>query len=146
MKYEIQEKKTRNSCIRLLNPNTWEGNMLIRWVVVRTTFVQQCFEIFFFFLEQKGTSSCKKMAIFPFNHLILLKNTNIRWFMNNSFFLKIRKQNLIKVIFSIVRFELFYSHTKLGFDHVMKVWKDISHIIFLLEKKNLRHMSTIINK
>ena len=66
--------------------------------------------------------------------------------MNNSCFLKIRKQNLIKVIFSIVIFELFYSHTKLGFDHVMKVWKDISHIRFLLEKKNLRHMSTIINK
>lgn len=66
--------------------------------------------------------------------------------MNNSFFRKIKGQNLIKVVSGIIKLELHYICTKLSLDHVMKVWKDNAHIRFLLKKKDLRHTNTIINK
>ena len=66
--------------------------------------------------------------------------------MDNTFFLKIRIEDLIEVIFCIIRPKLIDFHFKLSFDHFVKIGKYSTHIRILFEKKDLRYSSAIIYK
>ena len=96
------------------------------------------------FLEQKSSCNNKKMTIFSFSNPILLGSTNI--FMDNTFFLEIRRLDLIEVILCIITPKLLDSHSKSSFDHFVIIEKYNTHIWFLFEKKDSKYSSAMIYK
>ena len=108
-----------------------------------------CFPSIWFrniFLQQKSFCYNNKMNIFSFSNPILLGSINAKGFMNNTFFLKIRGEDLVEVILCIIRPKLLDSRSKLSFDHFVKIGKYSTYIRFLFEHKDSSYSSAIIYK
>ena len=66
--------------------------------------------------------------------------------MDDTFFLKIRGEDLVEVILCIIRPKLLDSRSKLSFDHFVKIGKYSTYIRFLFEHKDSSYSSAIIYK
>ena len=88
-----------------------------------------------FFWNKKALVIARRWSFFSFSIPILL-GSNARWFMDNTFLLKIRKYDLIEVILCLIRPKLLNSHFKLCFDYFVKIGKYTIKSDFCLKRNN----------
>ena len=97
-------------------------------------------------MEQECSSIIKKVLIFSLSNSILLWSYDTRGFMDDTFLLKKRGQALVKLVSSIINFNIFNCGAKLIFDLSIEDGKNITHIILMFEKTNPQYPCTIINE
>lgn len=83
-------------------------------------------------LKQESTGTCKQVIVFSFYHY--MQSVDARRLMIDSFTLKKGGCCLTKLVMSIIGSKTFDLYSKLGFDYVVKLSRNVTNIIFGFEQ------------